>query len=75
MGKCVGFCYGLQLFLGEVTERPSTACEQYLVNSIARLQALEDGRVFRIHRQNGHLILVGKSCDEVARHNQSFFIG
>ena len=77
MAQRIGSRHVVELGIGQFAERSARACEQdflYLVVALAH-NALEDGRVLTVDRQDGHTMLLSQLADEFACHDQRLFVG
>ena len=77
MAERIGSSYLSQLLHGVMAERSARAGEQYLVYLVVVLahQALEDGTVLAVDRQDGRMILLGLTAYQFASHDEGLLVG
>ena len=77
MAERIGSSYLSQLLHGVMAERSARAGEQYLVYLVVVLahQALEDGTVLAVDRQDGRMILLSQTAYQFASHDEGFLVG
>ena len=76
MFESLYFCHSLQLFHSTCTERTSGSSQDNFLYRIAYLsgQTLEDGRMFRIDRQNSYPMFCDRFVDQFSGYDQSLFV-